>query len=94
MQQGNAGAVATRAQASRGEMPVPYRPFLSRIQKHFRSRPDAHLASIEDGFRDGRLRPPVQPMTDQELARAIREFQSAPVSDWTLHKLSNHFENK
>jgi hypothetical protein len=30
-------------------------------------------------------------MSDQELARAIREFRSAPVSDWTLAKLSQRF---
>jgi hypothetical protein len=33
-------------------------------------------------------------MSDQELARAIREFQGAPVSDWTMRKLSNRFENR
>lgn len=27
-------------------------------------------------------------MSDQELARAIREFQAVPVSDWTIAKLS------
>ena len=73
---------------------MPYRPFLSRIQKHFRNRPDAHFDSIENGFRNGRLRLPPRPMSDQELARAIREFQGAPVSDWTMRKLSNRFENR
>jgi hypothetical protein len=33
-------------------------------------------------------------MSDQELARAIRGFQGSPVSDWTLRKLANHFEER
>jgi hypothetical protein len=50
-----------------------------------------HRESIEDGFKHGRLRAPAQPMTDQELGRAIREFRSSRVSDWTLRKLDNRF---
>lgn len=73
---------------------MPYRPFLSRIRKLIQGRPDAHFDSIEDGFRSGRLQLPAQPMTDQELARAIREFRGAPVSDWTMRKLANRFEHK
>jgi hypothetical protein len=75
-------------------MAVPHRPFLSRVQRLFASIADPHLTTIENGFRSGRLKPPVQPMSDQELARAIREFQGAPVSDWTLRKLADHFEKK
>jgi hypothetical protein len=73
---------------------VPYRPVWSRIQKLFASSPDAHFDSIESGFRSGRLKPPAYPMSDQELALAIREFRGSPVSDWTLRKLANHFEKK
>ncbi|WP_247461675.1 hypothetical protein [Bradyrhizobium sp. 62] len=47
-----------------------------------------HLDSISHAFLQGRLKEPAQPMSDQELARAIREFQAVPVSDWALAKLS------
>jgi hypothetical protein len=64
---------------------MPYRPLLARIQK-LRAGADPHFKSIENGFKSGRLKLPAQPMTDLELARAIREFQARPVSDWTLRK--------
>ena len=73
------------------EAALPYRPFLSRIQKLFSSPTNVHLDSIETGFRNGTLAPPPGPMSDLELARAIREFQRAPVSDWTMQKLANRF---
>ena len=73
---------------------MPHRPFLSRVQKLFASIADPLFISIEDGFRSGRLRPPVQPMSDQELARAIREFQGSPISDSALRSLANQFEKK
>ena len=65
---------------------MPYRPLLARIQKLFRSGADPHFKSIEDGFKSGRLELPAQPMTDLDLARAIREFQAKPVSDWAVRK--------
>ena len=71
---------------------MPYRALLARIQQLFGADLAAHLDSIEDGFRNGRLKLPVQPMSDQELARAIREFQAEPVSDQTLRKLGDRFE--
>jgi hypothetical protein len=64
---------------------MPYRPLLACIQK-LRAGADPHFTSIEDGLKSGRLKLPAQPMTDLELARAIREFQARPVSDWTLRK--------
>jgi hypothetical protein len=78
----------------RGGNRVPYRALLARIQQMFASDPDDHLKSIERGFRTGKLKPPQQPMSDQELARAIREFRAAPVSEWTMHKLSSRFDKK
>lgn len=36
-----------------------------------------HLDSINDAFLRGTLKEPVQPMSDQELAHAIREFRAA-----------------
>lgn len=73
---------------------VPYRPFLARIRELFQSEPDRHLESIEDGFKSGSLRPPAHPMSDQELARAIREFCGAPVSDTTIRELASRFEQE
>ncbi|WP_128925305.1 hypothetical protein [Bradyrhizobium guangxiense] len=64
---------------------------LERIRGLFASERSAHLDCISDAFRNGTLREPIRPMSDQELARAIREFRSAPVSDWTLAKLSRRF---
>ncbi|MBH5396806.1 hypothetical protein HZZ13_03230 [Bradyrhizobium sp. CNPSo 4010] len=61
---------------------------LERIRRLFASDAGEHLDSISDALLKGTLREPVRPMSDQELARAIREFRSAPVSDWTLAKLS------
>ena len=64
---------------------------LERIRSLFTSDTSEHLDSINDAFVTGKLKEPGRPMTDQELARAIREFRSAPVSDWTLAKLSRRF---
>ena len=72
---------------------MPYRSFLSRIQNMFGSQPDGHFKCIEDGFKAGKLKLPAQPMSDQELAQAIREFQSAPLSDEALQKLGQRFES-
>ena len=55
---------------------MPYRPMLARIQKLFRAGADFHFKNIEDGFKSGPPKQPAQPMTDFELARAIREFQA------------------
>lgn len=64
---------------------------LERIRGLFTADTSEHLDSINDAFVQGALKQPVRPMSDQELARAIREFHSAPVSDWTLAKLSRRF---
>ncbi|AWM00898.1 hypothetical protein [Bradyrhizobium amphicarpaeae] len=64
---------------------------LDRIRDLFASDPSAHLDCINDAFENGTLKDPAWPMSDQELARAIREFRSAPVSDGSLAKLSRRF---
>ncbi|MBR0901673.1 hypothetical protein [Bradyrhizobium liaoningense] len=64
---------------------------LERIRHLFASEPSEHLDCINDAFLKGRLREPAQPMSDQELARAIREFRARPVSDGTIAKLSRRF---
>jgi hypothetical protein len=61
---------------------------LKRIRHLFASESGEHLDSISAAFQRGALNEPARPMSDQELARAIREFQAVPVSDWTLAKLS------
>lgn len=61
---------------------------LERIRSLFAAGPSGHLDSISDAFANGTLAEPVRPMSDLELARAIREFRSLPVSDWTIAKLS------
>ncbi len=71
---------------------MPYRPFLSRIQGLFGARPDAHLESIADALKNGRIEIPIQPMTDQELARALREFRDKPVSDRSVRKLGTRLK--
>ena len=64
---------------------------LQRIRNLFTSDTSEPFDCIKDAFFKGTMREPVGPMSDQELARAIREFRSAPVSDWSLAKLSRRF---
>ena len=61
---------------------------LERIRHLFEPEPSEHLDRIGDALLNGTLREPAHPMTDQELARAIREFRAGPVSDRTLARLS------
>lgn len=67
---------------------MPYTQFIGRIRQLFRSDADAHLDDIKRSLRTGRLKAPAQPMSDQELARAIKEFQQSEISDWTRQKLA------
>lgn len=69
---------------------MPNIPFLARIRRLF-SGTSPHLDVIADAFRRGRLKQPAQPMSDQELARAIREFQTMPLSEAALKKLEARF---
>ena len=62
--------------------------FVGRIRQLFKSDTDAHFDDIKRGLRAGRLNAPAQPMSDQELARAIKEFQAAEISDWTRQNLA------
>ncbi|GLR92858.1 MULTISPECIES: hypothetical protein [Bradyrhizobium] len=61
---------------------------LERICGLFASDTNEHLHSISDALLKGTLQEPAHPMSDQELARAIREFRSVPVSDRTIARLS------
>lgn len=62
---------------------MPYIGFLSRIRRLI-TAPSPHLDIIADAFADGRLKQPAQPMSDHELAQAIREFQGVPISESAL----------
>lgn len=66
---------------------MPYIGFLSRIRRLI-TVPSPHFDIIADAFADGRLRQPAQPMSDHELARAIRDFQSVPISERALKTLA------
>jgi hypothetical protein len=73
---------------------MAYQAFLSRIKRVFDTRRDEHLDRISDAFLKGTLVPPVRPMSDQELARAIKEFQARPVSEMTIRLLAKRLEDK
>lgn len=73
---------------------MAYEAFLSRIKRVFETRRDEHLDRISDAFSKGTLAPPVRPMSDQELARAIREFRARPVSEMTIRLLAKRLEDK
>lgn len=64
---------------------------LKRIRDLFASEQGEHLDRISDAFVNGTLREPARPMSDQELARAIREFRAKPVSERTIAKVSRRF---
>lgn len=82
------GRRSRQAQLRPSGGPLPYRAFLARIRQFF-DVPDEHLDLIADGLAGGRLRQPATPMTDQELAEAIREFKNAPPSADSLKKLGS-----
>ncbi len=65
---------------------MPHIAFLHRIRQLFGGSA-RHLDALAEALTDGRLKHPAQPMSDQELARAIREFQSAPPCEASLKKL-------
>jgi len=62
---------------------MSYREFLGRICQLFKADCDAQLDDIKRRLRSARHNAPAQPMSDQELGRAIKEFQKAEMSDWT-----------
>lgn len=64
---------------------------LERIRGLFAADRSGHLDSISAALLSGTLQELAHPMTDQELARAIREFRTKPVFDRTLAKLSRRF---
>jgi hypothetical protein len=69
---------------------VAHIAFLARIRRLF-AAPSPHLGFIADPFTRGDLQHPAEPMSDQELARAIREFRNMPLSAASLNKLGCRF---
>lgn len=65
---------------------MPAKDFLDRISRFFEG-PSEHFDSLAAAIAKGRLKHPVKPMTDQELALAIREFRNVPPSPDTIDKL-------
>lgn len=66
---------------------MPRLAFLHRLRRLFGGDgPD--VESLAGALNDGRLRQAAQPMTDQELAREIRQFQRLPASESALKKLA------
>jgi hypothetical protein len=75
--------VAAGARRAGGNNDVPHIAFLTRVRRLF-AAPSPHLDIIADAIAQGTLKQPAQPMSDQELTRAIREFQNMPLSKASL----------
>ena len=61
---------------------MPISALLARIRKLIPHHQDRHYDEIIHGFAVGELRPPVSPMSDRELSRAISDFlRDAPSSE-------------
>ncbi|ABD08762.1 hypothetical protein RPB_4069 [Rhodopseudomonas palustris HaA2] len=72
---------------------MPYREFLARIRRFF-DGPSEHLDLIADALAKGQLQKPVKPMSDYELAQAIREFRNTPASPTAIDKLRSKLTDK
>ncbi len=71
---------------------MTYMPILARIRRLLRPPTGVHSGSSSDAFPDGTLRPPMHPMSDTELARAIRQVQASAVADWaSMQKSGKRF---
>ncbi len=73
---------------------MPFSVFLARIKKLIFVDESEHYAAIEQGFIDGSLHQPVNPMSDSELAAAIAEFTNSRPSDGSIKILNGRFNPK
>lgn len=64
---------------------------LERICQLFTADRGRHLDRISDALLNDTPQEPAHPMSDHELARAIREFRAGPVPDRTLAEQSRRF---
>jgi hypothetical protein len=79
---GLAALAAERHGAAQGRFSMPISALLSRIRKLIPRERDERYEEIVRGFGNGALRPPVTPMSDRELAKAIAEFlREAPSAE-------------
>jgi hypothetical protein len=73
------------------EVVLPIAALLARIRKLVPPDQDGHYDEIVRGFGVGELRPPVPPMSDRELGRAIAGFLENAPSAETLSSLGRRF---
>lgn len=73
---------------------MPFSAILGRIRKLLLVDGAEHYAAIERSLWDGSLHPPVIPMSDAELAKAIAEFRKTPPSAGSIKTLGQHFNPK
>ena len=66
---------------------MPHIAFLNRLRRLFGGA-GPHIETIAAALTEGRLKQPAHPMSDQELSRAIREFQSLPPNEASLKQLA------
>jgi hypothetical protein len=71
---------------------MPISTLLARIRKLVPRQRDKHYEEIVRGFGVGELRPPVTPMSDRELARAIAEFLKETPSAETVSSLGRKLD--
>jgi hypothetical protein len=70
---------------------LPISALLARIRKLIPAKQDCHYDEIVRGFGVGELRPPVSPMSDGELSRAIADFLKEAPSSEAVSSLGRRF---
>jgi hypothetical protein len=71
---------------------MPIAALLGRIRKIIPGGDERHYDEIVRGFGNGALRPPVTPMSDSELARAIADFLKDAPSAEAVSSLGRRFD--
>jgi len=74
------------------EETLPLSALLARIRRLVPGAKEQHYDEIVRNFSIGALRPPPNPMSDRELARAIGEFLEASPSTETVAKLGRRLD--
>jgi hypothetical protein len=73
------------------EVLLPISALLARIRTLIPHHQDRHYDEIVRGFGIGELRPPVSPMSDRELSRAIADFLKDAPSSEAVSSLGRRF---
>jgi len=71
---------------------LPIAALLARIRRLIPHKNDDHYEEIVRSFGVGALRPPVTPMSDGELARAIAEFLEQSPTTVTVSNLGRRLD--